>query len=149
MSLFSSMQIAGTSLRASQIGLQVVGQNVANANTPGYIREEVVLAPAPSQQFGSLQLGLGVQVQGIVQRVDQLLEQRLRSATSDRSASDVEEQTFQQLESLANELGDNGLGKSLSDFIGSVNEVLNQPQDASTRNLTALRGQTLASDINR
>ena len=57
MSLFSSMQLANNSLRAAQIGLQVVGQNIANANTPGYIREEVNFKPAPSQRVGGLVLG--------------------------------------------------------------------------------------------
>ncbi len=37
MSLFSSIQLANNTLRAQQIGLQVTGQNIANANTPGYI----------------------------------------------------------------------------------------------------------------
>ena len=50
MSLSGSLQIASNSLRATQIGLQVVGQNISNANTPGYIREEVNYAPAPTQQ---------------------------------------------------------------------------------------------------
>ncbi len=39
MSLFSSIQLANNALIASQIGLQVVGNNIANANTPGYIRK--------------------------------------------------------------------------------------------------------------
>ena len=39
MSLFSSIQMAGNALQANDIGLQVVGQNISNANTPGYIRE--------------------------------------------------------------------------------------------------------------
>ena len=47
MSLFSSIQLANNTLRATQIGLQVVGQNIANANTPGYIREELITQPAP------------------------------------------------------------------------------------------------------
>src|SRR5436190_331353 len=33
--------------------------------------------------------------------------------------------------------------------IANVNEVLNQPESISVRNLAVLKGQTLASDINR
>ena len=47
MSLNGSLQIAGTTLQAMQVGLQVVGNNIANANTPGYVREQVVYVPAP------------------------------------------------------------------------------------------------------
>ncbi len=59
MSLFGSIQLANNALQANQIGLQVTGQNIANANTPGYSREEVILTPAPTQRQGSLLLGLG------------------------------------------------------------------------------------------
>ena len=48
MSLFGSLQLASNSMQAQQIGLQVVGQNMANANTPGYSVEQAILTPAPS-----------------------------------------------------------------------------------------------------
>jgi flagellar hook-associated protein 1 FlgK len=149
MSLFGSIQLANNALRTQQIGLQVVGQNIANANTPGYIREQVNLAPAATQQVGGLLLGLGVQVVGVKQKIDQFLEQRLRSATSDRSGSEVTERVYQQLEALLNELGDNDLSTSLNKFFSSIAEILNKPESVPTRNLAVLQGQTLARDINR
>ncbi len=87
MSLFSSIQLANNALRAMQIGLQVTGQNIANANTPGYIREEVVFSPARTQRIGNLLLGLGVEVEGVIQKIDRFLENRLRLAGSDRAGS--------------------------------------------------------------
>ncbi|MEX0586963.1 MAG: flagellar basal body protein, partial [Pirellulales bacterium] len=114
MSLFSSIQLANNALRAQQIGLQVTGQNIANANTPGYIREEVVLTPARTQRVGSLNLGLGVQVSGVIQKIDRFLENRLRNASSDRAAGEVQQETFAQLEGLIGELGDTDLSTSLN-----------------------------------
>ena len=66
MSLISSINLASSALQATQIGLQVVGNNIANANTPGYVREEADFAPAPVQRIGGLVLGLGLQVVSIV-----------------------------------------------------------------------------------
>jgi flagellar hook-associated protein 1 FlgK len=149
MSLFSSIQLASNSLRAAQIGLQVVGQNIANVNTPGYIREEVFLAPAATQQIGDLSLGLGVDVKGIVQKVDEFLEQRLRSSRSDVSSAEVQEHSYRTLEGLIGELTDTDLSTSLNNFINSIHEVLNQPESVSVRNLAVLQGQTLAGDISR
>ena len=116
MGLFGSIQMGGNTLRAMQIGLQVVGNNIANANTPGYVREEVVLAPAPSQRLGNLRLGMGVQVNGVVQKIDRFLEGRLRSAVSDRAGGDVLQETYAQLESLIGELGDTDLSTALNNF---------------------------------
>jgi flagellar hook-associated protein 1 FlgK len=147
MSLFSSINLANNALRANQIALQVVGQNIANANTPGYIREEVLFAPAPTQKFGRVLLGLGVDVVGVVQKVDQFVEQRLRSAVSDRSAAETQEQVFNQLEGLIGELSDTDLSTSLNNFFNGIQDVLEEPSSEGVRKLTILRGQTLANDI--
>ncbi len=149
MSIYSSIQLANNALRANQIGMQVVGQNIANANTPGYLREEVVLQPGPTQRMGKLLLGLGVDVQAIVQKVDKFVEKQLRSATSDRVNAEIQQQTYRKLEQLIGELGETDLSTSLNHFIASIQEILNQPEDAGVRHLAALQGQTLTGDIQR
>ena len=56
MSLFGSIQLGANTLRAMQIGLQVTGNNIANANTPGFVRQEVDLlagAGAKDRQPGA------------------------------------------------------------------------------------------------
>ena len=49
MSLFSSLQQANNALNAAQVGLQVTGNNIANVNTPDYLRQRVIYTPAPTQ----------------------------------------------------------------------------------------------------
>jgi flagellar hook-associated protein 1 FlgK len=147
MSLFGSIQLAKNALRAQQIGLQVVGQNIANANTPGYIREEVILSPAPTQRVGGLLLGLGVQVEAVVQKIDKFLEERLRNAKSDRVSNETKEQAYLELESILGELGETDLSTSLNNFFSSIHNVLSQPEDVGIRNLAILQGKTLTQDI--
>lgn len=84
MSLFSSLQLTSNALPAQSIGLQVLGQNIANVNTPGYSSATTVFTPAPTQRVGNLLLGLGVEVDSIKQIVDEHLNSRLRAATADR-----------------------------------------------------------------
>jgi flagellar hook-associated protein 1 FlgK len=139
MSLFSSIQLANNSLRANQIGLQVTGQNIANANTPGYIREEVVLSPAPTQRLGNVSLGLGVEVTGVIQKIDHYLEQRLRNATSERVAGAIEEQTYLELEVIYGELSDTDLSTAISDFFNSIQEIATQPESAPNRRIAVER----------
>ncbi len=149
MSLFGSIQLAGNSLLVAQIGLQVTGQNIANVNTPHYAREELILSPAVTQRFGSLTLGLGVEAKGVIQKIDRFLEARLRSATSDSASADIQKQVYTQLEQVIGELQDTDLGSSLNNFFASINEVLNQPESATVRNLAVLQGKNLAADFNR
>jgi flagellar hook-associated protein 1 FlgK len=149
MSLLSSLNLANNTLRAQQIGMQVTGQNIANANTPGYIREDVNFKAAPTQRLGNLLLGLGVQVDSIVQKSDKFLDSRLRDAISEQSSAEVEEQTYTQLEALYGELSDTDLSSSLDNFFNTISEILNQPESEAARNLAVLKGKTLADDINR
>ena len=149
MSLFSSLQLASNALQAQSIGLQVVGQNIANVNTPGYSRAEMNLAPAATQRVGRLLLGLGVDVQSIKQRIDEHLNDRLRSATADRVAGDIQQGTYSQLEGILNELSDTDISTSMNNFFGAISQVLSQPASVSVRNLAMLQGQTLAGDIGR
>ncbi len=149
MSLFSSIRMASNSLRASQIAMQVIGQNISNASTPGYLREEVVLTPAPTQKYGGLLLGMGVEVEAVIQKVDLFLEERLRGAASDRAGSEIIEETYGQLEGLVNELGDTDLSSSLNSFFSSISEVLNQPESDTVRNLAVLEGNKFAEEVRR
>jgi len=149
MSLFSSLQLASNALYAQSIGLQVVGQNIANVNTPGYSRAITNFTPAPTQRVGRLLLGLGVEVDSIKQRIDEHLNSRLRGATADRVGSEIQESAYAQLEAMLNELQDNDLSTSLNNFLGAISQVLNQPESVSVRNLAVLQGKTLAVDINR
>jgi flagellar hook-associated protein 1 FlgK len=147
MSLFSSLQLANNTLVATSLGLQVVGNNIANANTPGYLRQELNLVTAPSQRLGNLTIGLGVQVEGITQKIDQFLETRFRASISDLSNGETQESVYAELEAIVGELSDTDLSTSLSNFFNSVQDVLNQPESVSVRNIAVLKGKTLASDI--
>ncbi len=149
MSLFSSLQQANNALSAAQIGLQVTGNNIANVNTPDYLRQRVIYTPAPTQSIGNLRLGMGVHVEAVVQQVDHFLEERLRGSRSDLAKGEAQENTYLQLDALIGELSDTDLSTSLNNFFGSINDILNQPEDLGVRNLSILRGETVAGDIKR
>jgi len=149
MSLFSSIRMGANALQANQIAMQVVGQNIANVNTPGYIREEVRLTPAPTQRQGRLLLGLGVEVEAIVQKLDSFLEGRLRNSVSERVEAETQESVYSQLEGLVGELSDTDLSTDLTNFMTAINDVLNQPESVSIRNLAVLQGETLTNSMNR
>jgi flagellar hook-associated protein 1 FlgK len=149
MSLFGAMQLGANALRAHGIGLQVTGQNIANVNTPGYIREEVVLSPSATQRLGRLLIGTGVQVDAVIQKIDKFLEERLLGSISERASAETQEQFYTQLEQIVGELSDTDLSTAMTEFFDSIQGVLAQPNDATFRNQAILKGQTLAQDIVR
>ena len=149
MTLFSTIQLSANALSAAQLGLQVTSNNIANANTPGYIRERLVQSPMQPQKYGRLLLGLGVDVEAVVQVADRYLMERLRQSESDVAFGEAQENAYVQLEALLGELSDNDLSTSLTSFFAGIHEILNQPESASVRNLAVLQGETLTGDIRR
>ncbi len=96
---------------------------------------------------GGLVLGTGVQVKGVVREVDVYLQERMRSALSDMAQGETQESIFKELESAIGELTKDDLSTSLSNFFGTINDVLNQPDSAAVRHMAVLQGQQLSESI--
>jgi flagellar hook-associated protein 1 FlgK len=149
MSLSGSIQMASAALQANDVALQVVGQNIANANTPGYIREVVNFTPGPSQSTGGLIQGTGVQVQSITQQIDTFLQSQLQNANSNQAGADTLQSTYTQLENIVGALNSSSnLSGAMNQFFNSISDVLNQPGDESVMQAAVLHGQSLTQTIN-
>lgn len=147
MSLSAALQIGRSALTASQLGLQVTGNNMANAATPGYSRQVAYLEPIRGVGSGvSGSVGRGVGVSDIRRQVDQALEARLRGGLADEAKSSQQYQTLSQLESILGELGDNDISSELSSFFNAWSERANQTQSSS---VVIQQGDRLAQHIRR
>jgi flagellar hook-associated protein 1 len=147
MSLFSAVQGASNALQLNQLGLQVVGNNIANVNTPGYIRQELIQAPAFGYKSGDLIIGQGVQAVGVQQKLDTFVLERLRQANSQLSYQEQLASTNSQVESLLNELTDRDFSSTLSRFANAFQDIANQPGSESVRSLAIQRGREVASQL--
>ena len=149
MSLIGTIQQSAGALQAAQIGLQVVGNNIANANTSGYIRQQLEQASASAVRDGGLIKGLGVRTTGIVQSVDKALTERMYRAKSALDGAEALERAYSQLEEITTDLDNSGLSQQLSLFNNSLHELSAQPTDRALREFVVLQGDTLASNIRR
>ena len=134
MSTFSGLNTAFTGLTAARRGLDVVGQNVANVNTPGYTRQRVVTsaapAPAPAGRFPSgVSVGQGVGVDGIARLGNLQLDARVRSTAAVSGFTAVRANAWTAIEQGLNEPGANGISASLQEFSAAWQGVANRPGD--------------------
>ncbi len=147
MSLFATIQQSAGALQVNELGLHVVGNNIANANTPGYIRQELVQSPGVGYRLGDLVLGTGVRAVGVVQKLDNFVVERLRQTESALAASEAQDTMYNQIESILGELTDNDLSTQIGEFSNSINDVLNQPGNDALRRLVIERGNSLSGSI--
>ena len=148
MSLTSSFQIGRSALTASQLAIQVAGDNLANAATPGFTRRVANLTTIEGAG-GVLGVGVGrgVSLANVARRVDEALLSRLRSSVSDQAAAQTASDLFTQVESITNDLTDSGLSAELNDFVNAFSELANNPRGAETKALIVEQGVALASRL--
>lgn len=140
----SLMSIGKTAMFANYAALQTVGNNIANANTPGYSRQEIQLADAPSQFTGSGFFGKGVLVTTVQRSYDQLLTSQANASGSTAAADSARLAKLSQLEGVF-PIGSAGVGYAAGEFMNSFVDVSNNPGDASARQVVLSQAQELAS----
>lgn len=147
MALNAALATASRALELFSTGVQVSANNIANANSPGFIREELQIDAANPFQRGALIVGSGAQATSVKQIIDQYLEKRIHTAGSNASASQARQEIYSQLEAQLRELGDTDLSTRLSEFTAAINEVVNQPELSPLRRSVIEEGRLLVQSI--
>jgi flagellar hook-associated protein 1 FlgK len=147
MTIFGFIQQSSAALKVAELGIQIVGNNVANANTPGYIRQELVQQSAIGMKIGNFSLGYGVRATGVVQKVDSYLTERMRTAQSDMAKTNTLLESYSEFENFFSELSSEDISTSMSEFSNAFNDLTNQPGSDPLRTLVIERGKALAVEI--
>src|SRR5947207_3242038 len=93
MGLSQALGIATQGMRATQSGLSLVAGNVANADTPGYVRKTV-----RNESTGGNGVSIGVKVTGVNRELDTYLQRQLRIETAGGAFSELKAQFYQRLQ---------------------------------------------------
>ena len=142
----SSVLLSGLSgLRAAQTGLGVTSQNIANANTPGYVRGEVRLAPRSELGEGS-----GVEVVGIRRAADRFLASAARIADAARGAATVRADILGRAQaSFGDPASDTSMFAALDDVWSSLTELGIDPSSRLRQSDAVNTLQTVYSEVHR
>jgi flagellar hook-associated protein 1 len=145
-SISSLLSIGSRAMTANYAALQTTGNNVANANTPGYSRQSVQLATAFSQETGSGFFGKGVDVATVTRAHSDFLTREAATTASLAAADDARNTQLQQLETVF-PTGEAGLGYSAQQMFNAFVDVSNKPQDSAARQVVLARVGDLAGRL--
>lgn len=141
-------------LFASQAGIDVTGNNIANVNTEGYSRQRVVLDTQQSAVYADGVFGRGVDIETVERIYDDILAANIRSESSDLAYYKTVQTALTKVEIYFNELEDgSGLGEAMQDYFDAWSDLANTATDESDEGLikrqTLLESaQVLASKMN-
>jgi flagellar hook-associated protein 1 FlgK len=140
--------VARSALLTHQTSLQVVSQNVANAETPGYSRQRPVLSASLPVRMPNGNIGTGVQLAGIARQRDALLDAQFRSATTLLGESQYRQNALSQIEDIFGEPSDAGMAAALDQFWSAFSELGTLPGSEAARTVVQQRGRQLTQLFN-
>jgi flagellar hook-associated protein 1 FlgK len=150
-SSFGGISTALSSLYAQRRGLDVTGQNIANANTEGYSRQRVTLestgtvtAALWSKTDG---VGNGVSVSDVSRLRSTFYENRGRQEHAQNAYLTNQAAAHGAIEDVFAEPSDTALQAQLQDMWASWSDVANNPDEASARSALIEKSATVADTL--
>jgi flagellar hook-associated protein 1 FlgK len=144
MSITRALSNAYSGLAAASARATVASNNIANANTPGYVRREVVL----SERTIAGQ-GFGVDIAGVSRTQDLALTAERREAGAAAGRADILSRAYTELNTALGEPGDGfGLFSAYQDFENSLRELALTPESTPLQNRLQSDSARLTAEFN-
>ncbi|MBI1758574.1 MAG: flagellar hook-associated protein FlgK [Actinobacteria bacterium] len=152
-SAFSGLGTALSGLLAQRAALDVIGQNIANANTDGYSRQRVVLQSVAGNTvpaiFSTWQgVGSGTTIGALDRQRDAFLDGQARTQHAQGAYLTGQQGVYSQIQQLVNEPSNTGIQSQLTAFWAGWQDVANNPGDLAARSTLVQAGITVATGLN-
>jgi flagellar hook-associated protein 1 FlgK len=153
---FAGLQTALSGLEAAQAAIDTTGQNIANANTPGYSRQRVdeterlpLTIPTLSTVTGDgSQVGMGVDITTISRVRDQFLDTQYRAQNTQTSGDNTAFTLLGQVQAALAEPSSSGLSTALNQFWSAWSALGNDPTNQGAQQAVLGAGQAVAQGLN-
>ena len=144
MSLSQALGAAVSGLRVTQSSLSLVAANVANAETPGYVRKTPVQLTTVTGDFG-----IGARLASINRELDQYTQRQLRVESAGGNYADVKADFYRRLQDIYGQPGSSlALETVFNNFTGALQGLAASPDSASVRYGVLNAAQVLAQQLN-
>ena len=154
MATFGEFTVARLGMIASQMALNVTGQNISNINTPGYTRQQLDQYSFITNNGGlyhsssSANVGSGVMLAGVSQLRDPYLDIRFRKEMASVGSTDATLNVLDQLQSVINNVDKEGIVTQLQDLFGRISELGSHVGEQEFETLMRESAQDLCTLLN-
>jgi flagellar hook-associated protein 1 FlgK len=143
MSLSGTLNTSLAGLQVTQQALQIVGANVANAQTAGYVRKTL------TQTATAAGTSISVRMVSINRELDSLIQTQLRQATSGGSYADKLSDLYQQLQTIYGAPGSTtGIDTLFNNFTTSMQSLAASPNSFAAQSTAVNSAQLLTRQLN-
>jgi flagellar hook-associated protein 1 FlgK len=145
--LFGYYDLGLRALNAARAGLQVAGDNIANAATPGYARRRLELVSGHPVRVTGGMLDSGVEIARIRRFEDRFLQAALEREQGTLDHSREQLRGLQEIESAFGTLGGEGVSSAYSGFAAAFSGLAAQPENVALRRTAISAADTLARQL--
>lgn len=148
MSLLSVLNIGTRGLAASQIALDVAGQNISNADVEGYSRKRLNLSQ--DYRYDSIygQMGQGAEVINITRMRNSFIDNQIRLQNQQVGYYDELNQSLTAVENIFTEPSNTGIQTYIDQFFDAWQNLSNNPADISARTVVKTDAEILSNVFN-
>ncbi|HEX4584448.1 MAG TPA: flagellar hook-associated protein FlgK [Burkholderiaceae bacterium] len=139
--------IGSSALNAAYTALQTTGNNIANANTPGYSRQIVDFTAQVATGLSGNYIGEGVAVASIQREYNELLTRQVDSSQAAASQTGTRATLLNQVNNLFASTT-NGLGATVNQFFAQMQTLTQQPSSLAVRQTVLSSAQQMAAGFN-
>jgi flagellar hook-associated protein 1 FlgK len=145
MSLTQALSAAISGLKVNQSGLALVAANVANADTPGYVRKIVNQVAVAGNDTG-----ISVNISAIQRVLDSYVQRQLRVENSGAAYADKRAELYQQLQDIYGQPGSaNTLETVYNNFTNALQALTTSPDDVAARSSVISAAQLVTQQLNQ
>lgn len=161
MSLMSSFYVGVSGLSVSQASVNTTSHNMANLDTQGYVRQQVLTKDSVYNNIGvtainTMQVGLGTNMATIRQVRDVFLDKAYRLEVGRLSFYEAQSESVGEVEGLFGELEGEAFQDNLNDFWVSLQELAKEPDNIVKRtalievaDTLVIRSSELSEQLNK
>ena len=149
-STFGGLNIAGSGLRAANASLNTTANNISNAETEGYSRQNVVQTAAQALRtytaYGCT--GSGVDTLGVERQRDDFYDAKYWNNMKKYGEYSIKQYYCAQIEDYFKDDGKSGFATLFDDIEKNLQEVIKNPHSDSTKRTFLSSAQSLAEYFN-
>ncbi len=151
---FGSLYVGASGLLSAQNSLNTTSNNLANVNTKGYVRQQVVHTDRnynifdTSASISYQQAGLGVKIGDVVHARDIFLDKAYRTESGRQAFYAATAEAVNEVYTYYQELEGEAFQNSLKDLWTSFQELAKTPDDSVAQNLVIQKASLFVSRAN-
>jgi len=153
--IFAILEIGKRAMQTQQVAIQTSNHNIANANTPGFSRQEAFITATeslPASDISSmgaqLQLGTGTRISTVKRLRDIFIDTRIRNIQQRLGYAQKKLEGLDLIEVIFNELTETvDINNIISEFWNAWESLAQDPSELATRIDLRQKGDSLATDI--